>query len=149
MDQILTRIYTVYSSNGTEKYSVQFHRDGELLKPTRNLLKNYKSQLKPIKVLDLFLTIPLVSPISNSGVCVPPPYGREDLMRIPRRKCNRMISFVGAPTNTQRNLGLVCRSRRTLQHGTSNDEVLPDPRISRENLPSTWEFGGRICFRTF
>ena len=38
LDQILTRIYTVYSSTGTEKYSVQFHRDGELI---RNLLETY------------------------------------------------------------------------------------------------------------
>ena len=52
LDQILTRIYTVYSSTWTEKYSVQFHRDGDLIKPTRNLFKlknNMISLLIPFK----------------------------------------------------------------------------------------------------
>ena len=56
LDQILTRIYTVYSSTGTEKYSVQFHRDGELIKPTRNLLKTYKTISTLIKPVIFLLT---------------------------------------------------------------------------------------------
>ena len=83
VDHVLTRIYTVYSSTGTEKYSVQLHRDGELIK---NLQEAYYKPIRTYEALKKQLGNSFSFPYMKFWRSYTPPrYGREELTRIPGR----------------------------------------------------------------